>query len=263
MKLIHSLAAISAIFISTPALALPSSWDPFIVCTKEFTVISRPGGHFETVVAERVTTKCYKLAPPSIGTPGEFGPIGPSPDPRSPEDIPCAKIPDAIKTLTKHKADLDAQTRALDASIAAGHDALSVVLDTGLTLSAQCAADNRACRMEQSAYQAKLQKKLAELKGVCSKVLAANRADCLDGVMDDAEISPPVAAARALRDAKCDQASDACGKAYESGQVANRLGEDLRMWTQQRMDLHKESVKTARTIGLLKSKQTSDECKKP
>lgn len=266
MKYSRSLLALGTIFVAASAMALPPAWDPFMVCTKEYAPHSAPSGHMQTTVAERVTTVCYSLAPPTLPNSGEFGPIGPSPDPRDPADVPCNKVSDAIKTAATHKRGLDAQIRALDTAIAAGHDALNVVQNAGLSLATQCAVDRRACQAQQTVYMAALQKKIAEIGGTCNHVPLADRADCRDSIADEAEVSPAVSAARAKRDAKCDllQASTgACMRSFESGEVANRLGAELQSWAQQRKDLFVESVKASNKIKALRAKQNSPECKAP
>lgn len=266
MNYSRSLVALGAIFVSASAMALPPAWDPFMVCTKEYTPHSAPSGHMETTVAERVTNVCYSLAPPTLPSAEEFGPIRPSPDQRDPADVPCNKVTDAIKTAATHKRELDAQIRALDASIAAGHDALAVVHNAALSLSTQCAVDRRACQTQQSAYMTALQKKIAQLRGTCDRVALADRADCRDSLADEAEVSPVVAAARAKRDTKCDllqSSAGACMRSYEGGEVAHRLGAELQSWAQQRKDLFVESVKAANKIKALRVKQKSPECKAP
>lgn len=266
MKYSRSLVALSAIFVSASAMALPPAWDPFMVCTKEYAPHPAPSGHMETTVAERVTTVCYSLAPPTLPNSGEFGPITASPDPRDPADVPCNKVSDAIKTAATHKRELDAQIRALDTSIAAGHEALNVVQNAAISLAAQCAVDRRACQTQQSVYRTALQRKIAQIKGSCDQVPLADRADCREGLVNEAEVSPSVAAARAKRDAKCDllqSSTGACMRSFEGGEVAHRLGAELQSWEQQRKDLFVESVKAANKIKALSEKQKSPECKAP
>jgi hypothetical protein len=233
-KVIRNLLALGGILISTQVFALPQDWTKYLECTKNYEQENKTGGHFETVVAEKVYYTCFSNAPDPFRTPAEFGPITASPDTKSPSDLSCGdEINSAIQAQIKFKTDLINKANGLKNNINLGKQSLGVTDATTASLRHDSEAYVFDCNLKKTRYFSALQKQIKVLNGACQKLKGGQAQDCFDGVVDQADSSPSVTAVKDASDSACNLSSIMLSQITRSEGIATALRNDLVNWQNQ------------------------------
>lgn len=266
MKTVMGAAAVALTLSASPAFALPSEWNAFLQCTREFgTPRPHAPGHYETVVsALRVIEKCYVVVPPAGLPPpsGEFGPNRPSADPRTLEDVPCEKIDDTKRALQERLTDLGYELRTLETSIDNAEVALRVATEVSDILSADSRQASQACDRAQSTYQAELTRKAAEMTSQCRQRRPPEaRLDCLDEKLAAAQNLLANSNEAILAQRLCDIAKSINEFYQRQDQVRARLTQELSRSRDDRIDLLRERMRIEATLRRLNARQSTGDCK--
>ena len=238
-SLFSLLCALSAAILPAhEAAALPKDWAQFMQCTREFSP-SRPhtAGHFETIVtANRVIEKCYVVLPPPdvIQTPGEFGPIRPSPgEGQTPEDIACDKIDGAISDSQSHLQDLRHQRTSLTQAISNAESALQINQEVTTGLYNDYLAHDNQCKIKTDAYMSAIKAQISKLKSTCTRLKGQKAIDCMDDIETEAELAPLVSSANQARETACNLSFAALNRVTHSTSISAALRNDLAKWNNQ------------------------------
>lgn len=254
-----SLVLLALLGSSLPALAMPIDWDPFIVCTKDFVPVSRPGGKFETVVAERVVTTCVMTTKPSIIN--SEPKVTPVPDRvrGGIADLPCNEVPAKITTLNDKKTEFDTRISHLDAEIKNAEGGLLVLDNTSNGLRPEVRLQKTRCTTATNAYNQAVNTIAAPEIAECRQLPRADRADCVE----EAKANAGLGAGNKFnaKITACNRSDDLKGKLEESEGLAQKLRSEMASWMDIRRNAHIQSAKLGRQIKMLE--QNRADCLTP
>jgi hypothetical protein len=244
-----SLVLLALLGSSLHALAMPIDWDPFVVCTKDFVPVSRPGGKFETVVAERVVTTCVMTTKPSlINSEPKVTPV-PDRVRGSVVDLPCDKVPDKVKELKDKKAEFDTRVKNLDAEIKNAEGALLVLDNTSNGLRPEVRLQNTRCTTATNAFNQAVNTIAAPEIAACRQLPRADRADCIEEAKANAGLATGNKFTAKI--AACNRSDDLKAKLAESDGLARKLRSEMANWMDVRREANIQSIKLERQIKML------------
>lgn len=244
-----SLVLLALLGSSLPAAAMPIDWDPFLVCTKDFVPVSRPGGKFETVVAERVVTTCVMTTKPSlINSEPKVTPV-PDRVRGSVADLPCDKVPEKVKELKDKKAEFDTRVKNLDIEIKNAEGGLLVLDNTSNALRPDVRLQRTRCTTATNAFNQAVNTIAAPEIAACRQLPAADRTDCIE----EAKANAGLGAGNKF-DAKitaCNRFEDLKAKLGESEGLSQKLRSEMANWMDVRREANIQSIKLSRQIKML------------
>lgn len=249
MKTAHMTLGLLAMLTAASTLAMPAQWDPFLTCSRDFVPVSRPAGPMETVVAERIITRCVREAPPDLTSITQsIDNLRPTAGNATLADLPCPKIPDALNALKAKSKEYTAAINEIDSAIAAGNEAQSILADTMAALNKVIPDQQAACRVAFSRYDRLQQQKMKQLTALCGRMTGELRQECQESAYDDAIISPSVWPSFENMNQKCNLWNATKASLQEARSTGEKYKADLIKLRNERDKLKTLKLRTQRSI---------------
>ncbi len=249
MKTAHMTLGLLAMLTAAATLAMPAQWDPFLTCSRDFVPVSRPAGPMETVVAERIVTRCVREAPPDLASITQsIDHLRPTAGNATLADLPCSKIPETLSALKEKSKEYTAAINEIDAAIAAGNEAQSVLVDAMAALNKEIPPQQSACQVAISRYDRLHQRKMNQLTALCRRMTGELRQECLESAYDDAIISPSVWPAFENMNKKCNLWNATKESLQEARSTSEKFKADLIKLRNERDKLKVLKLRTQRSI---------------
>jgi len=249
VKAAHITLSMLAMLFAASALALPAQWDPFLTCSRDFVPVSRPAGPMETVVAERIVTRCVREAPPDLASITQsIDNLRPTAGNATLADLPCSKIPETLAALKEKSKEYTAAINEIDAAIAAGNEAQSILADTMAALNKEIPVQHSACQAAIRQFDRLHQQKMRQLTALCGRMTGELRQECRESAYDDAIISPSVWPSFENMNKKCNLSNATKASLQDARVTSEKYKTDLIKLRNERDKLKMLKLRTQRSI---------------